>query len=96
MNCFITVDGGTTNTRISLVRDGTVTETKKIAIGAKDYTHGTESLKKAILREIDNICLHISIIKGLDFSSLFCWFYCMPVFSGFQFRFFSLSLSVFF
>lgn len=67
MKNYITIDGGTTNTRIILVRDGTVTETKKIAIGAKDYTHGTEALKQAISQEIDNICLHNSLsIQEID------------------------------
>ena len=61
MKNYITIDGGTTNTRISLVRDGSVIKTNKISIGAKDCARDTEPLKQAILQEIDNICLHNSL-----------------------------------
>ena len=32
---YITIDGGTTNTRISLIKDLTITDTLKFNIGAK-------------------------------------------------------------
>jgi 2-keto-3-deoxy-galactonokinase len=61
MKHYITIDGGTTNTRISLVTNGSVIETKKFPIGAKDCTHGVEAFKRKITEEIDNICLHNSL-----------------------------------
>ena len=49
---YITIDGGTTNTRISLVRNNTVTAMKKYNIGARigidDRTILTQTLKKGI------------------------------------------------
>ena len=64
MKHYITIDGGTTNTRISLVTNGSVTETKKIPIGAKDCTNSTKDFKRRIAEEIDNICLHNSLTTG--------------------------------
>ena len=49
MAIYLTVDGGTTNTRISLVREGRVCDTQKIGAGARN---GAEVLKKALRQGI--------------------------------------------
>ena len=41
---YLTVDGGTTNTRIYLVRNGRVEDTQKLSVGARN---GADALKKA-------------------------------------------------
>ena len=45
MATYITVDGGTTNTRLYLVREGRVLAEKKIPMGARN---GADALKAAI------------------------------------------------
>lgn len=62
MKYYITIDGGTTNTRVNLVANRKVIDTRKISLGAKDCTDSSNSLKSAIVAEIDNICLQNSII----------------------------------
>lgn len=61
MKYYITIDGGTTNTRVNLVAGEKVVDTRKISLGAKDCTNGSHHLKDAIIAEIDNICLQRSI-----------------------------------
>lgn len=48
MKNYITIDGGTTNTRVSLVVDGIVIDTIKINIGAQKSIDGGEALRKGI------------------------------------------------
>ena len=37
---YITIDGGTTNTRVNLVSEGKVEDTVKLGIGVKNNTDG--------------------------------------------------------
>ena len=46
MSNYITIDGGTTNTRLRLVREHTVASEVRIAMGAKDCTLGNATCKK--------------------------------------------------
>ena len=55
MNCFITVDGGTTNTRVSLVRDEQILDTKKIALGARAGIDGKEALAEALKDAVNSL-----------------------------------------
>ena len=48
MATYITIDGGTTNTRVNLVVDGVLKGTRKINIGAQKSIDGTEPLQKAL------------------------------------------------
>ncbi|MBQ7901787.1 MAG: 2-dehydro-3-deoxygalactonokinase [Clostridia bacterium] len=52
---YITIDGGTTNTRISLVMDGTIADTIKLHIGAKCNTDGNHEYKKQIKNGISKL-----------------------------------------
>ena len=45
MAIYLTVDGGTTNTRISLVREGSVCDVQRLSVGARD---GRAALKTAL------------------------------------------------
>ena len=47
---YITVDGGTTNTRVSLVIDGKIFETKKNSVGARAGIDGT-SAQRIFIRD---------------------------------------------
>lgn len=69
MKYYITIDGGTTNTRVHLVEDGRVTQSKKISLGARDCMGGSDALKDAITKEIDNITLQKGI-KPDDISAI--------------------------
>ena len=53
MRIYLTVDGGTTNTRVSLVKDRQIIDTKKISRGARAGIDDRDGLKKA-LREVIN------------------------------------------
>ena len=48
MRYFITVDGGTTNTRVSLVKDEQIIDTQKIALGARAGIDGKAPLANAL------------------------------------------------
>ena len=48
MKNYITIDGGTTNTRISLIIDGRAVETIKLSLGARSGIDNNDALKKAI------------------------------------------------
>ena len=48
MNTYITIDGGTTNTRLHLVRNETVLSTVKLPFGARANMDGTAHYKEAI------------------------------------------------
>ena len=52
MAYFITIDGGTTNTRISLVSDEKILSTQKLSIGARAGIDDKEPLKQAIQKSI--------------------------------------------
>ena len=55
MNRYITIDGGTTNTRISLVEDGRITETVKLSLGAQKSIGSTDALKDGIRAAITSL-----------------------------------------
>lgn len=48
MKAYITIDGGTTNTRVSLVKDRAVLATKRIPLGARSNMDGSGRLAEAI------------------------------------------------
>ena len=48
MSTYITIDGGTTNTRFRLVKDYLVVAESGLSLGAKDCTDGNEIYKKLI------------------------------------------------
>ena len=55
MNNYITIDGGTTNTRLRLVKDYLVVAESKLPVGAKDCAVGNEIYKntiKEIIKEL--------------------------------------------
>lgn len=52
---FITIDGGTTNTRISLVSDYKIMQTIKISMGAGACVSGTTALKNGIRSSIKKL-----------------------------------------
>ena len=55
MKNYITIDGGTTNTRISLIKDGRVVETIKLSLGARSGIDNNDALKTAIADAIDTL-----------------------------------------
>ena len=52
MKNYITVDGGTTNTRVGLVRDGKTVGSVRISLGARAGMGGTAPLAKKIREAI--------------------------------------------
>ena len=50
---YVTIDGGTTNTRISLIKDGELADGVKLNIGARKSIEGNDSLKKGIKEGIE-------------------------------------------
>ena len=52
MAIYITVDGGTTNTRIYLVREGQITDSQKLSVGARN---GSDALKAELKSGISEI-----------------------------------------
>lgn len=56
MNTYITIDGGTTNTRLHLVRNETVLSTVKLPFGARANMDGTAHYKEAIRDAIRSLC----------------------------------------
>ena len=61
MAIYLTVDGGTTNTRIYLVRDGAVAESIRLSVGARN---GAEALKAALREGIAQILSKNSLTEG--------------------------------
>ena len=55
MSIYITIDGGTTNTRISLVADKVIKDTIKLSVGARANMDGDGVLQKAICEGIKKI-----------------------------------------
>ena len=52
---YITIDGGTTNTRVSLVKDYEIIGTVKISLGARSGIDSKEPLKNAIKDGIEKL-----------------------------------------
>ncbi len=55
MNTYIAIDGGTTNTRISLVKDREITNTIKLSIGARVCIENAALLKTEIKKAIEKL-----------------------------------------
>lgn len=55
MKHYITIDGGTTNTRVSLVSDNTILDTVKIPLGARASMDGNNALREAIKKAIASL-----------------------------------------
>lgn len=55
MRNYITIDGGTTNTRVSLVRDNCIVSVKKISVGARIGLENKELLKSELKKVIEDI-----------------------------------------
>ncbi len=55
MSNYITIDGGTTNTRLRLVKDYLVVAETRISMGAKDCTKGNEIYKSSIREKIKEL-----------------------------------------
>lgn len=55
MGTYITVDSGTTNTRVSLVSNGMVIETESFPIGARAGVDGNEKLKEKLKESVENL-----------------------------------------
>ena len=55
MDRYITIDGGTTNTRIFLVENKKILKTVKLSIGSKDNLEGKSALKTAIKENIKEL-----------------------------------------
>jgi len=64
MKIYITIDGGTTNTRISLVKDGNLEKAVKIPVGAKKSIGGNEELKSALADGIKTILSEKGLSEG--------------------------------
>ena len=52
MSNYITIDGGTTNTRLRLIKDYPVVAESRLSMGAKDCTVGNEIYKNLIKEKI--------------------------------------------
>ncbi len=64
MKNYITIDGGTTNTRISLVQDGRVTDTLKFAVGARMGIENTALLKETVKKGIEELLARHGMCTG--------------------------------
>ena len=64
MKYYIAIDGGTTNTRVSLVGDGEVLDTVRLSLGARAGMDGTEPLKKAIREAIATLLSSHSLTES--------------------------------
>ena len=61
MAIYLAVDGGTTNTRVTLVREGRVCDTQKLSVGARN---GADALKKALRQGIFEILARNALAEG--------------------------------
>ena len=64
MKNYISIDGGTTNTRVALVQDKKAVASKKIAIGSKDCIDGNDKLKEAIKEAIESLLKEFCLNEG--------------------------------
>ena len=55
MASYITIDGGTTNTRVKLVLDGTIVDTVSLGVGVKHNTDGNEEYNRRIKTAIKTL-----------------------------------------
>lgn len=64
MTRYLTVDGGTTNTRICLVEDGRVTDTLRLAVGARLAAGNGELLKNGVRDGIRTLLERNGLTEG--------------------------------
>ena len=64
MKIYIAIDGGTTNTRVSLVCNDKITETIKIDIGARKSIEGSKPLKVALANAIDTLLSNNGLVEA--------------------------------
>lgn len=64
MKHYIAIDGGTTNTRVTLVRDGEALDTVRIPLGARAGIDGTEPLKREIRNAIGALLEKHSLLES--------------------------------
>mgnify|MGYP003308680857 CR=1 FL=1 len=57
MNTYITIDGGTTSTRVNFFKNGEIRDTIKLDIGARVSIGNHEKYKTEIKKAIDEIVL---------------------------------------
>ncbi len=75
---IVSVDGGTTNTRLTLVEDGAVLSTLKIRIGAGDQSNATaenpywKPLREGLQALLDQNRLTHSDVDAMIFSGMIC------------------------
>lgn len=62
MKSYITIDGGTTTTRVSLVCDGSIKQTVKLDVGARKSMDGGADYKGEIKRAIERIMSDNSLV----------------------------------
>ena len=64
MSIYITIDGGTTNTRISLVKNGTLTDTVRYQIGARASIEDKAPLRTAVREGIAALLSRNGLVEG--------------------------------
>ncbi|MBE6589445.1 MAG: hypothetical protein E7643_04635 [Ruminococcaceae bacterium] len=64
MNNYLCVDGGTTNTRVSLTQGTTVLDTVRIPLGARVGMEGTAPLKKALKQAFEELLERFSLSEA--------------------------------
>ena len=64
MKYYITVDGGTTNTRLYLVRDGVILDTEKLSIGSGSRKGEQEALRIAVKDAVSALLFRNSLTEG--------------------------------
>ena len=61
MGNYITIDGGTTNTRIRLIANGTVAASARLPMGAKDCIEGATLYKTRLCEDIATLLYHANL-----------------------------------
>lgn len=68
---YITIDGGTTNTRVNLVLNGEIIETVNLGVGVKHNTNGIGEYKSKIRSAINRV-LNNNSVKESDIYRILC------------------------
>lgn len=68
MKRYITIDGGTTNTRISMVCDGEIIDTIKFNLGARSCAEDVEQYKRVLRSKLEEILKN----NGCNFDDVIC------------------------
>lgn len=63
MGNYITIDGGTTNTRVNLMTDGAIAAAENIRLGNKDCVEGNGALKAALREKIQGLLSRCAITE---------------------------------